>query len=197
MSLCSNAQLKSFPQHYRSPPKVDCSSTLRPEEYSAADALLRFHEFRQIDANKEQVEVPPHDLTRTELAKLSKQHIDLLTQSTGSMEEKKKKKKRTHSKTNISDFLNLPEDDVQSLVRKNLVASCEEVPGMIVSDVDTRNLAGRQCKRTRSTKEQLSAVDYARILLKEKNKENRPMSNKYRDSDLENKEALAKCAGRF
>ncbi len=195
LSLCSDAPRTSCPQQYRIPPKVDCSSTLRPEEYSAADALLRFHEFRQRETNEEQDSHQPRDAMRTESGKWSEQPSEHLIQSTGPTE--KKKKKRTHSKTNIAELLNAPGDDLQSSVRKNLMASSDEVAGMLMPDVNPRDALGRQRKRNRSTKDQSSAVDLARILMKGENKENRPLPSKSCSADSENREALARCAGRF
>lgn len=191
--VSTDAQLPSRPQQHVKPSKVDCSSTLRPEEYSAADALLRFHEFRQREANKEQASKPVSDSMRTDLTQYSNHQ---LTECSSYRE--KKKKKRTHSKTNISDLLNIPEDDLQSLVRKELMTSGGEVEPIVTSDYDdaANNRLGRQCKRNRSIKGPSSAVDHTRTLMKEKNKEKRTFSSKCRMSHSENRQALAGFAGR-
>ncbi len=173
-----NVQLSAGTQRYVTPPKFDCSSTLRPEEYSAADALLRFHEVRQSEFDREQIRARHADPTKTALLEPSKHSPNQVWASTRSTEKNKKKKnKRTHSKSNISDLLNIPEDDLQAQVRKNLMLSSDH-SGNLVPEVDSRDAIPRQCKRTRSTKEQLSSVDFARMLLKEKKRENRPLSSK-------------------
>jgi PHO85 cyclin-5 len=180
-SLSRDAPPTSYPQRCSNPPKIDCSSTLRPEEYSAADALLRFHELRENEVSDAQAGNRQDKLMDTELPKPSMPSKHQLVQSTSSMD--KKKKKRTHSKTNISDLLNVTEDDLQSLIRKNLMGSSDEAPGIVILEGGSGDTARRQCKRNRSTKEQSSAVDITRILLKE-NKENRPLSSKYRQLGL-------------
>ena len=161
-SFSGDVGLPSCPQRYVHPPKLDCSSTLRPEEYSAADALLRFHDSRQREANRGQAGTGPDDSMRTKLGKWSMQASHPLTQSASSVE---RKKKRTHSKTNISDLLNVSGDDLQSLVRKDLMASYDEVSGIVIPDVDSRLNVGRQSKRTRSCRTQSSAVDSTRVLM--------------------------------
>ncbi|KAF7503840.1 hypothetical protein GJ744_003230 [Endocarpon pusillum] len=186
-----DAQLPCRLQQDINPSKVDCSSTLRPEEYSAADALLRFHKFGQREANKGQASQPVSDSMQTDLTQFSNHRL------TGCTSYREKKKKRTHSKTNISDLLNIPEDDLQSLVRKELMTSGGEVEPIVTSDDDAaNNTLGRQCKRNRPIKGQSSAVDHTRILMKEKNKEKRTFSSKCRSSHSENRQALAGFAGR-
>jgi Cyclin len=162
-------------------PKVDCSSKLRSEEYSAADALLRFYESRQSGMNKQQASAPHSYSTMTELARRSKQPAKQPSQSATSTE--KKKKKRTHSKTNMSDLVNCGGDDLQSLVRKDLMTPCDDIPAIVIPDVDPVDPVGRQSKRNRCGKEQLSAVDRTRILMRETHKENRPMTGKHRRSN--------------
>lgn len=170
--------LSAYAQPYLLPSKFDCSSTLRPEEYSAADALLRFHEVRQGEASQERVSARHSDTTKTALVDSSKHPLNAASVSSRLMEKNKKKKnKRTHSKSNIADLLHVAEDDLQAQVRKNLQLSSDD-PSNVIPEVDFRDIVPRQCKRTRSTKEQLSAVDYAQILLKEKNLENRPLSSR-------------------
>lgn len=191
----TDVQPSSCTQRYGLPPKANCSSTLRPEEYSAADALLRFHESRQWEANREQSGTRDYDLKRMESTRRSIQASQPWTQSPGSTE--KTKKKRTHSKTNISDLLTLPEDDLQSLVRQDLMASHNGVSGTVFPEVCPKETVGRHCKRNRSTRGQSSAVDLTRILLKEKNKENRPMWDKSGSTASGGREALARCVGRF
>ncbi len=186
-SVADDAQLPSRLQQYaNTSTKVDCSSTLRPEEYSAADALLRFHEFRQKEASREQASGPPRDSVQTDLTQYPNHQ---LTQCTSHREEKKKKK-RTHSKTNISGLLNIPEDDLQSLVRKELMTSGVEVGRIAMSDEDSNNSLGRQYKRTRSIKGESAAVSFTRTLMKEKNKENRTFPSKCRVPSSENRQAL-------
>lgn len=190
----TDAQLPPGPQLYTNLSKVDCSSTLRPEEYTAADALLRFYQYRDVEAKHEDDRLP-NDLKRTELAQGPKVSIHPLSQSIGSTE--KKKKKRTHSKTNISDLLNITQDDLQSLVREQLMASSDGDLGIALSGVDVSDFAGRQCKRTRSTREQSSAVDLTRKLMQEKNKENRATGSRYRGSGCESRESSVRCAGNY
>lgn len=189
-----DASLPPCPQHCASLSKVDCSSTLRPEEYSAADALLRFYQHGEIEATNEQDSRLPTGLTRAELMTSSKQPLHL-AQSIGSAE--KKKKKRTHSKTNIQDLLNGGGNDLQSLVRKQLMNSFGEDSDIIIPDMNVNEVVGRECKRTRSTKDQSSAIDLTRKLMREKNKESRASSSHYRGSSSNHTESLARCAGKF
>jgi hypothetical protein len=171
--LSDDAQLASRLQHYVNPTKVDCSSTLRLEEYNAADALLRFHEPAR-GVKNEQAGTPSDDSKITEPTKSPNQFLPYMTRPCSFM-DKKKKKKRTHSRTNISELLNIPENDLQSLVRQDLMSSRDEVQGMIMPETNLRENGGRESKRNRCTRWQSSAVDYTRILMKEKNKENRPL----------------------
>jgi PHO85 cyclin-5 len=171
--LSDDAQLASRLQHYVNPTKVDCSSTLRLEEYNAADALLRFHEPAR-GVKNEQAGTPSDDSKITEPTKSPNQFLPYMTRPCSFM-DKKKKKKRTHSRTNISELLNIPENDLQSLVRQDLMSSRDEVQGMVMPETNLRENGGRESKRNRCTRWQSSAVDYTRILMKEKNKENRPL----------------------
>lgn len=194
LPLSRDLLLPSCHQHYTNLSKIDCSSTLRPEEYSAADALLRFYQHRDIEASNEQDGGETNDLTKTELITRSKQSLHLI-QSTGSAE--KKKKKRTHSKTNIPDILNVGENDLQSLVRKQLMNSRGENSDIVTPDTNVSEIAGRQYKRTRSTRDQSSAVDLTRKLMRGKNKENRPSSSHCRGSSSSHTESLARCSGKY
>jgi PHO85 cyclin-5 len=171
--LCEDAQLASRFQHYVDPSKVDCSSILRLEEYNAADALLRFHGSHRA-ANTEQAGATSNDWKRKESTTSPNQFLPYVTKPSNFVE--KKKKKRTHSRTNITDLLNVPENDLQSLVRQDLLSSRGEVEGMIVPEANPKENGGRESKRNRCTPWQASAVDYTRILMKEKNKDNRPLS---------------------
>ena len=153
--LLRDEQPRSYPELSSIHSNVDCSSTLRPEEYTAADALLRFYELHRNEIN-EPADSRHHGSNRSELANRSKHTMHQPAQPASSAE--KKKKKRSHSKTNLSDLLTMPKDDIQSLVRKNLMASCDEMPNIVIPDVDQRISVGRELKRNRSNKDQLLAA---------------------------------------
>jgi PHO85 cyclin-5 len=171
--LSEDAHLASGLQHYVDPSKVDCSSMLRLEEYNAADALLRFHGSHR-EAKKEPTGATSHDLKEKESTILPNQSLPYMTKPSSFVE--KKKKKRTHSRTNMTDLLNIPEDDLQSLVRQDLLSSRGDVEGIIVPEANPKENGGRESKRNRCTRWQSSAVDYTRILMKEKNNEGRSRS---------------------
>lgn len=188
-------QLGSSPRLSGNPPHVDCSSTLRPEEYTAADALLRFYELHRDEVKTGAGNPGECGPMRTELAKRSKRSPHQLNPSANTTE--KKKKKRTHSKTNIPDLVGMPGDDVQSLVRRDLMGSGDEVSDMVVPDVDPKTVLGRHCKRNRSTKDQSLTIDLTRILLKDKVRVNRAPLSEYYNPDVDTREAVARCLDGF
>lgn len=185
-TMTRDAQQTVYQQRYFKLPKVDCSSTLRPEEYSAADALLQFHESRQ---NRAEV-TSASGSARTQSVEQSKNLPD--QPSCSAVHSEKRKKKRTHSKTNISDLLNGPADDLQSLVRKDLMACSDGGPCRVMPEVDSKDCVGRQCKRNRSTRDQLTAVDHARILMNDTDKEIRSLSGNSLVSMVESGGAMAR-----
>jgi hypothetical protein len=155
------------------PAEVDCSSSLRPEEYNAADALLRFHQFHEREARKATARAQSGEFLEEESTTQSTEPTPRSTPSSTFSE--KQKKKRTHSKTNISDLVNSPEDPLQAEVRQNLRLACH-LSDTVIPDDHIAGAQGRQFKRNRCGEERLSTVDRTRLLLK--NKENRPLQSK-------------------
>jgi len=143
------------------------------EEYNAADALLRFQGSHR-KASEEQTGATSNDWKRKESTMSPNQSIPYINKPSSFAE--KKKKKRTHSKTNITELINIPENELQSLVRQDLLSSRGVVKGMMVPEAKPKENGGRESKRNRCTRWQSSAVDYTRILMKEKSNENRPLS---------------------
>lgn len=84
------------------------------------------------------------------------------------MRRSSKMKKRTHSKTDICGLVNIPEDDVQSMVRKELMADLHQSHSVAAPWIDPMDdsRGNTDCKRNRRTTEHTAAADHARILLR-------------------------------
>ena len=164
-------QQQSSPSQYHSVPNADCSSAARSCVYGAGEALLLMNNLCPTKLNGGSIEVDqiPQTLILDEDARRSS--VQKPRSNAAAM---KTKKKRTHSKTNISDLINIPEEDVQSLVRKNLLADLHPPPMPVIPEPSGPENVGPRSKRHRHTKEQLASVDYARMLLNKQRQDNRP-----------------------